>query len=271
MSSNKLECLSVSKLYEKNGNKIWALKNLNLEVKEGEFLAIVGPSGCGKSTLLKLMASLERPTEGKILLDGKELRDPGPERAMVFQYFSLFPWCTVLENVEFGLKMLNVEEDERRERALHYIKLVGLEGFEDYYPRQLSGGMKQRVALARALAVDPEVLLMDEPFGSLDAQTRNFLQAELLKIWEEEKKTIVFVTHSIIEAVYLGDRVVLMTSRPGRVKEVFEIDIERPRDKGSSEFSRVRSEILSSLKKEVLKTISSEYSLDLKEIAEMIR
>ncbi|SDR24254.1 ABC transporter ATP-binding protein [Thermostaphylospora chromogena] len=202
-----------------------ALDGVDLDVREGEFLTLVGPSGCGKSTLLDLIAGLAPPSAGEILIDGAPVTGPGLDRGVVFQQYALFPWRTALANVAFGLEAKpSVTKAERTERARHYLELVGLRGFEDRYPHELSGGMRQRVAIARSLAYDPDVLLMDEPFAALDAQTRESLQEELLRIWERTGKTIVFITHGIDEAVYLGRRVAVMTSRPGRIKEVVEVD-----------------------------------------------
>ena len=205
-----------------------ALDNVSLQVGQGEFLAILGPSGCGKSTLLHVVAGLT-PARGELLVQGKKVTGPGLDRGVVFQDYALFPWRTVLDNVAFGLEMKKVPRHMRAAWAYKYVTLVGLEGFEDRYTAQLSGGMKQRVAIARALAFDPEVLLMDEPFAALDAQTREILQTELLRIWEQTGKTILFVTHSIDEAIYLAQRVVVMTARPGRIKQIVDIDLPWPR------------------------------------------
>ena len=209
-----------------------ALQNLNLTVKSGEFLTIVGPSGCGKSTLLDLLAGLARPNSGEIYIDNKLITGPALDRGIVLQGYALFPWRTVRHNVEFGLEIKHIGKEERREISTRFINLVGLQGFEDRYPYELSGGMKQRVAIARALAYDPEVLLMDEPFAAVDAQTREVMQDELLRIWEETNKTIVFVTHSIEEAVGLADRVAVMTANPGTIKEIIDVDLPRPRTIG---------------------------------------
>ncbi len=243
----KLEVRNVTKAYISEEGEIKALEDINLDVKPGEFLCIIGPSGCGKTTLLRMIAGLEYPTSGEIILDGKEVKGPSPDRGMVFQEFSLFPWRTVLKNVEFGLQMRNIKSKERHAIAERYIELVGLRGFEKHYPYELSGGMKQRVAIARALATEPSILLMDEPFGSVDAQTRNILQEELLQIWKRTKKTIIFVTHSVDEAVYLADRVVVMSARPGRIVECIDIDIERPRKRTSVEANVIREQLLRKL------------------------
>jgi len=205
------------------------IHGIDIQVADGEFIVIVGPSGCGKSSLLRLVAGLNQPSSGTIRLDGRAVTRPGRDRGMVFQSYTLFPWLTVRENVEFGLRVAGVAAAERARIARRYIAEVGLEGFETSYPKQLSGGMRQRVALARALANDPEILLMDEPFGALDSQTRSLMQELLLKVWEHAHKTVLFITHDIDEAILLGDRVHVMTARPGRIKEMIEIEIPRPR------------------------------------------
>jgi len=206
-----------------------ALKDVNLNIKAGEFLTIVGPSGCGKSTLLDIIAGLSKPNSGEIFIDNKLITGPALDRGIVLQGYALFPWRTVRHNVEFGLEIKGIRKEERKEISSRFIKLVGLEGFEDRYPYELSGGMRQRVAIARALAYDPEVLLMDEPFAAVDAQTREIMQDELLRIWEETNKTIIFVTHSIEEAVGLADRVAIMGTNPGHIREIIDIDLPRPR------------------------------------------
>lgn len=209
-----------------------AIKDVNLNIKAGEFLTVVGPSGCGKSTLLDIIAGLSKPSSGEIYIDNKIITGPALDRGIVLQGYALFPWRTVRHNIEFGLEIKGIGKNERSEISTRFIKLVGLEGFEDRYPYELSGGMRQRVAIARALAYDPEVLLMDEPFAAVDAQTRETMQDELLRIWEETKKTIVFVTHSIEEAVGLADRVAIMSANPGCIKEIVNIDLPRPRRMG---------------------------------------
>lgn len=239
----------------KNRDPVTALQGLSLEVGRGEFLSLVGPSGCGKSTFLNVLLGLLRPDQGEIHLDGKKITGPGYERAMVFQEFGLLPWRTVLANVELGLEIKGVPASIRLERASELINLVGLTGFEHHYPHELSGGMKQRVGLARALATEPEVLLMDEPFAALDAQTRDLMQAELLQIWDRTKKTVIFVTHSIEEAAYLSDRVVVVTCRPGRTKKLIDIKLPRPRDyemRLSPEFNDIKATIWNSLKDELI-------------------
>ena len=206
-----------------SGESLLALDNINLQVRAGEFVCIVGPSGCGKSTLLHLIAGLQPPTSGQILIDGKPVQGPGTDRILIFQDHGLFPWLTVRQNVEFGMKMKGVPKRERKEKTSHYLRLVHLAKFEKSYIHQLSGGMRQRVAIARALATEPDVLLMDEPFGALDAQTRTMMQEELVRIARLNPRTVLFVTHAVEEAVYLADRVAIMTRRPGRIKEVIDV------------------------------------------------
>ena len=218
-------------------------------------MCVVGPSGCGKSTLLNIIGGLEEPTEGRVLVDGQEVTGPGPDRGIVFQQYALFPWLTVLENVKFGLKLQGKSDKEAEEIALKYIKLVELQDFVHSYPKELSGGMKQRVAIARAYAVNPKVLLMDEPFGALDAQTRTQLQSELLETWEKEQKTCFFITHDVEEAIILAQRVVIMYARPGRVKEIVDIDIPYPRTqetKMSPRFLELKNHIWSQVYQEYL-------------------
>ncbi|HEC56976.1 MAG TPA: ABC transporter ATP-binding protein [Candidatus Syntrophoarchaeum butanivorans] len=249
----KLVLRGVTKVFSSEEEEIKALEDITLEVKPNEFLCIIGPSGCGKTTLLRLIAGLDQPSSGEIILDGKKVRSTSPDRGMVFQEFSLFPWRTVLKNVTFGLEIKGYDKQEREKIAKEFIELVGLKGFENRYPYELSGGMKQRVAIARALAPNPAVLLMDEPFGSVDAQTRNILQEELLEIWERTKKTILFVTHSVDEAVYLADRIVVMSARPGRILECVNIDIKRPRKRTSMEANVIRERLLLLLSRERMK------------------
>lgn len=210
-----------------------ALKDFNLEIKKGEFFTIVGPSGCGKSTFLDILAGLSHPSSGEIYIDNKLITGPALDRGIVLQGYALFPWRTVRQNIEFGLGIKKVPKSERKDISDKFINLVDLNGFEDRFPHELSGGMRQRVAIARALAYDPEVLLMDEPFAAVDAQTRETLQEELLNIWEKTNKTIVFITHSIDEAVFLADRVAVMTSNPGTIKEIVKVDLPRPRNYGN--------------------------------------
>lgn len=225
-----IEAKNVCKEFSKQ-KKLIVLEGFNLKVKKNEFVTIIGPSGCGKSTFLLLAAGLEKVTTGGIYIDGKPVNGPDPKRAIVFQEYLLFPWKTVRENIEFGPKVRNIEKEQRKKISDQYIKLVGLEGFENQYPHELSGGMKQRVAIARSLANEPEVLLMDEPFGALDALTREMLQIELLHIWQKAKCTVLFVTHSINEAVCLSDRVVIMSTRPGTIIADISIQLPRPRSR----------------------------------------
>lgn len=255
--NHKLELRNVTKTFNTEEGEMDALEDINIEVKPNEFLCIIGPSGCGKTTLLRLVAGLDHPSSGEIVLDGKEVKGPSPDRGMVFQEFSLFPWRTVLKNVEFGLEIRGMKDKERREIAEKYIELVGLRGFENCYSYELSGGMKQRVAIARALATEPAILLMDEPFGSVDAQTRNILQEELLEIWKRTKKTVLFVTHSVDEAVYLADRVAVMSARPGCLIKCLDIDIPRPRKRTSIEVNEFREKLLMLLSLERSKACSS--------------
>ena len=223
-----------------------AIKQLDLTVNKGEFLAIVGPSGCGKSTFLDMIAGLAKPSSGEIFIDGKLITGPALDRGIVLQGYALFPWRTIRKNVEFGLEVKKVPKKDRAAISQKFLDLVGLQTFEDRYPHELSGGMKQRVAIARALAYDPEVLLMDEPFAAVDAQTRESLQEELLRIWEKTQKTIIFVTHGIDEAVFLADRVAVMSTNPGSIKEIIEINLPRPRNdaiRSSAEFGWYRHKI----------------------------
>lgn len=237
----------------KTAMPVTALENISLEVADQEFSVIVGPSGCGKSSLLRLVAGLTEPTEGEIWLDTKRVTGPGRDRGMVFQSYTLFPWLTVQQNVEFGLKLRGMPPAERRDVALRYLAQVGLDGFERHYPKQLSGGMMQRVALARALANDPAVLLMDEPFGALDSQTRSLMQELLLDIWQQSNKTVLFITHDVDELILLGDRVYVMTARPGRIKEVVKVDLPRPRN-----VELLTSEAFMALKRQIMHSIHEE-------------
>ena len=251
----KLKIDNVVKEYVGNKGKTVALNGVSLDIKENEFICVVGPSGCGKSTLLNIIAGLLEPTSGAVYLDGKKIEGTGVERGVVFQGYALFPWRTVLKNVMFGLEMKRMPKDQAEKIAKKYIKAVGLEGFEHAYPKELSGGMRQRVAIARAYAADPEVLLLDEPFGALDAQTRVQLQSELLNTWEHEKKTCFFITHDVEEAIILAQRVVIMCARPGRVKEIVDIDIPYPRDqetKMSPRFLELKNHIWSQVYQEYL-------------------
>jgi NitT/TauT family transport system ATP-binding protein len=225
-----IEHLSKRYWFEREDREVLAVNDVSLAVEDGEFLAIVGPSGCGKTTLLNIVAGLLPYEEGTVSIDGKRVNGPGVDRAVVFQHASLLPWRTIAGNIRYGMEMQRrFDESTMHQRTDHFVKLVGLSGFERHYPNELSGGMQQRVNLARALAADPKVLLMDEPFAALDAQTREFMQAELLKIWSQDRKTVLFITHQINEAVYLADRVAVMSARPGRLKGVFKVPFGRPR------------------------------------------
>jgi NitT/TauT family transport system ATP-binding protein len=227
----KVQIKGVEKVYEGRNGKTVALNGVDLDIYDNEFICVVGPSGCGKSTLLNIIAGLHEPSAGEVLVDGVKVEGTGVDRGVVFQQYALFPWLTVKKNVEFGLKLRkDLTPQQRDEIAMKYIKMVGLEKFVDSYPKELSGGMKQRVAIARAYAVNPSILLMDEPFGALDAQTRTQLQTELLRTWEEEQKTCFFITHDVEEAILLASRVVVMSARPGRIKDVIDIDIPYPRN-----------------------------------------
>jgi NitT/TauT family transport system ATP-binding protein len=237
-----------------------ALQNIDLEIEQGEFVCIVGPSGCGKSTLLHLIAGLDRPTSGEVAVDGHPVASPGTDRILLFQELGLFPWLTVRQNVEFGLKIAGMSRELRRERSRHYLRMVHLSHFEDHFVHQLSGGMRQRVALARSLALKPKILLMDEPFAALDAQTRDMLHDELERIWKETQPTIVFVTHNVREAVRLGDRVLLMSFRPGRIKSQFQIKMRRPRHVEDSDVAYLSKEILGQLREEIDRSFNAEYS-----------
>ncbi|NLU07568.1 MAG: ABC transporter ATP-binding protein [Clostridiales bacterium] len=244
---------NIRKVYDvrsQNGQdneRFLALDNFNLKVKKGEFITVVGPGGCGKSTFLDILAGLSKPTSGKVYIDGEPITGPALDRGIILQGYALFPWRTVEKNIEFGLEIKKIPKEERKKISEKFIELVGLKGFENRYPHELSGGMKQRVAIARALAYDPEVLLMDEPFAAVDAQTRESLQEELLNIWEKTNKTIVFITHSIEEAVFLADRVVVMATSPGRIKEIINVKLPRPRINSqirtSQEFNLSRNKI----------------------------
>jgi NitT/TauT family transport system ATP-binding protein len=245
--TDKIEFRDVGMVYPaRAGAGVTALDRVALGIADEEFVTVVGPSGCGKSTLLGVAAGLVRPTSGEVLVDGGAVTGPGPERGVIFQQYALFPWLTVRGNVEFGLKVAGVPRRERRARAEHFIELVGLGGFADAHPRTLSGGMKQRCALARAYAAEPRILLMDEPFGALDALTRVRMQDRLLDIWSRERRTVLFITHDVDEAVYLGGRVVVMAANPGRVQEVVDVGLPRPRTEDlrlSPEFAEIRNRI----------------------------
>lgn len=239
MSLGEIEVKSLCKSYGSSGSTLAALDSITLSICSGEFVCLLGPSGCGKTTLLNCLAGFVQPTSGTIAMNGQPIAGPASERGVVFQDHGLLPWYTVEQNVGLGPKIAHAAADEMKEVVRRYIALVGLEGFESRFPVQLSGGMKQRVGIARALANKPQALLMDEPFGALDAQTRQTMQDELLKIWEAERKTIVFVTHSIPEAIFLADRVIVMSPRPGRVAEIVPVDLPRMRDRASPEFAAI--------------------------------
>lgn len=247
---DQIHIRNLSKTYVTEDSETVVLEDFSLDIRKGELISIVGPSGCGKTTILRMLAGLVQPTSGKILIGDRECTTPGSDRGMVFQDFALFPWRSVRKNVEFGLEIAGMPKEQRRERADKYLKIVGLEKFADHRVHELSGGMKQRVALARALVTNPDVILMDEPFGALDAQTRNLMQAGLLKILDKTDQTIIFITHSVDEAVFLSDRIVILTKRPAKIKEVVEIDWPRPRDRASPEFTALRKRILEELEKE---------------------
>jgi NitT/TauT family transport system ATP-binding protein len=239
------------------GETVEAIRDISVAVGDNEFVSIVGPSGCGKSTLLYIIAGFVAPTAGVVLVDGRPITGPGPDRGIVFQEYALFPWRTVQGNIKYGLEEKGVPRDEVERTVRKYLRLMGLEGFQHKYPRELSGGMKQRVALARTLVYEPDVLLMDEPFGALDAQTRELQQDELLAIWRDRKTTVLFVTHSVEEAVYLSEKVVVMTARPGRIKSVVDIDLDRSRHREdvvtSPEFARLKNRVWLDVREEVLK------------------
>lgn len=251
----KLKIDGVRKVFNTRNGEMIALNGVSLDIKENEFICVVGPSGCGKSTLLNIIAGLTEPTSGRVLCDGVEVKGTGTERGVVFQQYALFPWMTVKKNVMFGLNLKGIKGAEAEAIAMKYIKMVQLEDFADHYPKELSGGMKQRVAIARAYAVNPSVLLMDEPFGALDAQTRTQLQQELLETWEKEKKTCFFITHDVDEAIILAQKVIIMSARPGRIKEIVDIDIDYPRNqetKMSSKFLELKNHIWSQVYQEYL-------------------
>lgn len=241
---------NISKTFRKDNEETIAIKDFSIDIKKGELITIVGPSGCGKTTILRIIAGLLEPTSGSILVNGKPCEGPGSDRGMVFQDFALFPWRSVRKNVEFGMEVAGIPNDERHERAEKYIKIVGLEKFADARVHELSGGMKQRVGIARAFVNHPEVTLMDEPFGALDAQTRNIMQSQLLKILQNTEQTIIFVTHSVDEALFLSDRVIILTKRPATIKQIIDVTWQRPRDRADMEFVALRKKILEELEKE---------------------
>ena len=260
MAQTKLKATDLRHEYyqPRTGGRLLALENINLQVDDGEFVTIVGPSGCGKTTFINLCDGLLKPTAGRIDIDGVAVTGPGTDRGMVFQDSCLMPWRTVYKNVIFGLECQGLDNAEGTARAKEFIKLVGLSGFEEHYPHELSGGMQQRCNLARALTVDPKILIMDEPFAALDAQTREIMQSELLRIWRESKKTVLFITHQINEALYLADRVIVFAARPGRVKATIKIDIPRPRElsvKRDPRFLKYEDEVWNLIEEEVKKTM----------------
>lgn len=260
MTQAKVIIDGVSKVFTGKERQVTALAEASFTVAPSEFVTILGPSGCGKSTILKILAGLEEPTSGRVLLDGQEITGPGSDRGMVFQTYTLFPWLTVRENIEFGLDVAGKSKQERKTVSDHYIEKIGLKGFETFFPRDLSGGMKQRVAIARALANDPEVLLMDEPFGALDAQTRTVMQELLLDVWDESHKTILFVTHDVDEAVFLGDTIYVMTARPGRIKAKIAVDLPNERTfdlKLTDNFMCIKKEVMGLIREEAWKAANT--------------
>lgn len=243
INNDMITCRNLTKTFENQGEKHQAVKSIDLTVKEKEFVVILGPGQCGKSTLINLISGLEHPTEGDVYVNNKKVTEPDPERGVVFQSIALFPWLTTMGNVEYGLKMKGVPKAERQKKAQYYIDLVGLQGFEKSFPVALSGGMKQRVGIARAYCIEPKVMLMDEPFSALDAQTRYLMQEELQRIWSIEKRTIVFVTNNLEEAIYLADRIVVLSRCPAQIKKEYVVDMPRPRNYVSKEFLALRKEI----------------------------
>ena len=237
--------------------QIIALDGIDLEIADDEFLTVLGPSGCGKTTLLNVVAGFETASGGEVRVDGEVVLKPGPDRGVVFQEYALFPWLTVEQNIEFGLRERRVPRAKRKARVRQQIASVGLSGFEQRYPQELSGGMRQRVALARVLVNDPKILLMDEPFAALDAQTRSIMQQELLRVWSADRRTAIFITHNIEEAILLGDRVVVMTARPGRIKDIVAVGLPRPRDVTSAEFNQIRRHVAVLLEAEVQATFAA--------------
>jgi NitT/TauT family transport system ATP-binding protein len=256
MDQSTITCRRVGKVFHDiaEGREVEALQDVDLTIRPGEFVTLLGPSGCGKTTLLNMVAGFEPATSGEILLEGKRVASPGPDRGVVFQDYALFPWLTVEGNVLYGLRRKKVPPSEAHAIARRYIELVGLKEFERRYPHELSGGMRQRVALARVLAIDPKILLMDEPFAALDSLNRSRWQRELLRIWGTNHKTVFFITHNVEEAVVLGDRVVVMTARPGRVKCIIPVELPRPRDVTSAAFNDLRREALAAVEEEVART-----------------
>jgi NitT/TauT family transport system ATP-binding protein len=248
-----LDFLELSKTFPGRGmgESVHVLENFQHRIENGRLVSIIGPSGCGKTTLLRIIAGLEKASAGKVLLDGRELIQGSEEIGMVFQEYALFPWRTTLQNIEMGLEIKGVDKEKSRSRAMEYVNMFNLSGFEHRYPRELSGGMKQRVAIARTLIMNPRVVLMDEPFGSLDSQTRNGLQEFLLGIWEKRRDTILFVTHNVDEAVFLSDQIIVLSKRPARIVKTFEIGLARPRDRTSWESNEIRRDVLHVLSEEI--------------------
>lgn len=238
-----IRCDNIAKTFTSKRGESKVIGGIDLAVKENEFVVLFGPGQCGKTTMINILSGLETPTEGEVFIRNKKVKGPSPERGVVFQSVALYPWLTVMGNVEYGPKVRGIKKKERRKRAQYYIDLVGLNGFEISYPNQLSGGMKQRVGIARAYSNEPDVIFMDEPFSALDAQTRYMMQEEIIKIWEKEKRTVIFVTNNIEEALYLADRIILFTNCPAKIKKEYVIDFPRPRDYTSDEFLKLRDEI----------------------------
>lgn len=246
----QIKIVDLCKVYHNDDVETVAIKDFSIDIKKGEMISVIGPSGCGKTTVLRMIAGLMEPTSGAIYIDGNICKEPGPDRGMVFQDFALFPWRSVKQNVEFGMEVNGVPKEERSERADKYLNAVGLGDFKNARIHELSGGMKQRVGIARALVNKPAVLLMDEPFGALDAQTRNIMQVELLKMLDKTDQTVIFVTHSVDEAVFLSDRIIILTKRPAKIKEIIQITWPHQRDRASPEFTKLRKRILQELEKE---------------------
>ena len=260
-SGLKLQTVGVSKSFVRADEELLVLEDINLSFRTGEFVSLVGASGCGKTTLLRIIDGLIEPTDGEVLLDGQRIGRPGPDRGFVFQTDCLLPWRSVLDNIVFGMELQRIPKSQARRRAQELINLVGLAGFEGHFPLELSGGMRQRVNLARALAVDPQLLLMDEPFAALDAQTREIMQSELLKMWRQTQKTVIFVTHQIEEAIYLSDRVIVFSARPAKIREIVSVNLGRPRAlavKRSQEFLELADRVWTLIEDEVLKSMGRE-------------
>lgn len=249
---------SISKVFDNSSKH--TLKDINLKINDGEFVCIIGASGCGKSTLLNIIAGLEKPTNGEVILDGMLITKPNSDRVVMFQEPALFPWLNVIENVKFGMDIADINKEEQERKAMYYLNMVRLSDFKNYHIHELSGGMKQRVSLARALTLDSKILLMDEPFSALDKQTKNLLRDEIQDIWIKTKKTVLFVTHSVEEAVFFGDKIVMLEANPGRIKEIYNVSIERPRHIESKEFIELRAHILGQVRKEVEKVAQEEYN-----------